>query len=126
MRRYRSLVFLVMLLLIGWTGSTNAQQKKATIHGQLVDVISYVKEGVMPTSPARKEIAMENLRKGSALGILEKGTKKLYLLAPAPTDTAFVKTVSAYSNVQTFVKGMLYKRAGMNVLVVEDIGKSLK
>lgn len=125
--RFILFVFVAALVLgAGRVEQAFAQQKKVTVHGQLVEVMSYVKEGIKPTSPARKEIMMENLRKGSTLAILERGSAKLYLLSPMPTDTAFVNTLSGYIGITAFVKGPVYKRGGVNLLVVEDIGKSLK
>jgi hypothetical protein len=121
------LVFAAVLMLgTGWMEQTYAQRKKVTVHGQLVEVMSYVKDGIKPTSPARKEIMMENVRKGSTLAILERGSAKLYLLSPMPADTAFVQALTGYIGITTFVKGPVYKRGGVNLLVVEDIGKSLK
>jgi hypothetical protein len=125
--RFIFVVFIAVLVLgTGRLEKAYAQQKKVTVHGQLVEVTSYVREGIKPTSPARKEIIMESVRKGSPLAILEKGSEKLYLLSPVPSDTAFVKKLTGYLGVAAFVKGPVYRRGGVNLLVVEDIGKSLK
>lgn len=119
-------IFLTMLLCMFAAAGASYAQKKATVHGELVEVVSYVKEGMKPTSAAGKEIAMENMRKGGTIALLEKGSKKMYILAPAPNDTNFVRNVTAYFGTPAAVKGAVYKRGGLNLIVVEDIGKSIK
>jgi hypothetical protein len=112
---------IAMLVAIGSTYS----QKKITVHGEVVEVTSFVKEGLKPTSPSKKEVILDNLKKGGMFGIVDK-TNKLYLLIPNATDTSFVKTVSPYLGIKSFVKGSSYMRSGIRIIVVDDIGKSLK
>jgi len=111
-----------MLILVGSTFA----QKKATIHGELVEVSSYVKEGIKPNTPAGKEIALENAKKGGAIALLEKATNRIYILAPSSNYDDFIQTLSAYMGTPSAVKGTVYKRSGITLLVVEDIGKSIK
>ena len=100
-------------------------QKKTTVHGDIVEITSYIKDGMMPTSPSKKEVVLENLKKGGVLAIIDK-SNKVYIIAPNASDTAFVQTVRPYVGIHAFVKGSLYTRSGMRVIVFEDIGKSLK
>lgn len=121
--RYFLMIMVSMMVAVGSTFA----QKKTTVHGELVEVTSYVKEGVKPTSPAGKEISIENVKRGGSLAVMEKGTSKIYFLAPSsPNDMNFPQTVSAYFGIKVAVKGVLYKRSGINLIVVEDIGKSIK
>ena len=103
-----------------------SQKKRVTVHGDIVEILSYVKEGIKPTSPAGKEIALSNLRKGGSLAIIEKGTNKVYIVSPSPADTAFTKTIQPYLGIRSFIKGTAYTRSGMRVIEIGDIGKSLK
>ncbi|MBA4311724.1 MAG: hypothetical protein C0417_03745 [Chlorobiaceae bacterium] len=116
-------IFIILATLISF-GSSYAQ-KKVTVHGEIVEVTSFIKEGLKPTSPSKKEVIMDNLKKGGMLGIVDK-SNKLYLLVPNQTDTSFVKTVSPYLGIRSFVKGASYIRSGVRILTVDDIGKSLK
>ncbi|MBI5476996.1 MAG: hypothetical protein HY964_09720 [Ignavibacteriales bacterium] len=116
--------FIIIIALFIALGSTSAQ-KKVTIHGEIIEVTSFVKEGLKPTSPSKKEIILENLKKGGMFGIVDKANK-LYLLIPNSTDTSFVKTISPYLGVKSFVKGSSYMRSGTRIITVDDIGKSLK
>ena len=120
----RTLLVVVFALVIGLT--TSYSQKKATIHGELVELQSYVKDGTKPTSPSKKEVVMENIKKGGSLAIIEYATKKLYIIAPSEADTMFTKNVTPYLGMKSFVKGPVYSRNGVRLIILEDIGKSLK
>ncbi|MBI4811451.1 MAG: hypothetical protein HY800_08465 [Ignavibacteriales bacterium] len=120
---FRICVIIIVMLFVGLGVSYG--QKKTTVHGEIIEVTSFVKEGLKPTSPSKKELTMDNLKKGGMLGIVDRANK-LYLLVPSVTDTAFMKTVTPYLGVKSFVKGQLYMRSGVRIIVLEDIGKSLK
>jgi hypothetical protein len=119
-------MFGVLLVLVFVATLSPAQQKISTVHGELVEVTSFVKEGIKPTSPAGKEIAKANLGKGGALAILDKGTNKLYLIAALPSDTTYLPRIIGYLGGNVYVKGPIMTRSGIRLITVEDIGKSLK
>lgn len=116
--------FLVICLLS--TSLSIAQKKTVTVHGDLVEVTSYVKEGIKPTSVAGKEIALANLGKGGALAMLEKGTNRLYLIAVNAKDSTYLPRIAGYLGTRAFVKGPVAIRSSVRIITVEDIGKSLK
>jgi len=116
-------VFLAAILL---ANSTSTAQKAITVRGEIVDVQSYVKDGLKPSSPAKKEAALESLKHGSMLGILEQKTGKLYLLSSAASDSAFTAMIKPYFGLKSFVKGPCYNRSGARLILVEDVGKLTK
>ena len=120
----RTLLIFIIALALGLTTAT--AQKKTTVHGEIVELMSYVKDGVKPTSPSKKEVLMENFKKGGALAIIDNASNKLYVIAPSATDTAFAKNVMPYLGLKSFVKGPVYSRGGVKIIILEDIGKSLK
>lgn len=119
----RYFIIFIIIFVIG-SGVTFGQ-KKVTVHGNIVEITSYVKEGLQPTSPSKKEVVIDNLKKGGMFGIVDKANK-LYLIVPNNMDTTYIQTVSPYFGIKSFVKGQLYTRGGVRVIVLEDIGKSLK
>ncbi len=121
----KSLTRLVAVILGLCFASTSFAQKKTTVNGDIVELTSYLKENIKPSGPAAKEIAMENLRKGGTLAIVQSKTRKVYLLSSAPGDTTFTATVAPYFGLMAYIKGTLYSRGGVNMIVVEDIGKYL-
>jgi hypothetical protein len=119
----RTSFILIIVFTLGLT--TAVAQKRATVHGQIVELISYLRDGLKPTSPSKKEVAMGNFKKGGALAIIDN-SNKLYLIVPGSADTSFVKNVTPYLGVKSFVKGPVFTRSGVRLIVLEDIGKSLK
>lgn len=125
-KRYFRIIGICCALILSTVGMSSAQKKSVTAHGEIVELISYVKEAIKPTSPAGKEIAIDNVKKGGAFAMLEKGTNKIYLLTTGSQDTAFIQTISPYLGMKSFVKGKIYTRSGVRLIAVEDIGKSIK
>jgi hypothetical protein len=105
--------------------STSTAQTKATVHGQLVELGSYVREGIIPTSPGKRDIAMASVKSYGVFAIVENKTSRIYVLAPASGDTAFVNTMTPYMGITMYVKGTVKTRGGVRLLTVEDMGKSL-
>jgi hypothetical protein len=103
----------------------SSAQSKATVHGQLVELGSYVREGIIPSSPGKRDIAMASLKSYGILALVENKTSKVFVLSPASGDTAFVANMTPYLGTTMFVKGSVKTRGGIRLLAVEDMGKSL-
>jgi len=121
----QSFILLAIVALISGSPQLWAQ-KSSTVHGDIVEITSYLKEAIIPNSPAGKEIAIENVKHGGAFALLEKGTKRLYLISPKENDTTFVQTVGPFLGVKSFIKGKVFSRSGLRLIMMEDIGKSIK
>jgi hypothetical protein len=117
--------FLMLIIVLCAAPYVLLAQKKVTVHGQIVELSSYVQEGIVPSSPNKRDIAMRSLSNGGSLAIVENKTSKLYLLVSAVSDTSFLQQTGQYLGVPAFVKGTLKTRGGVRLVVVEDIGKSL-
>lgn len=101
-------------------------QKKATLYGEIVELTTFVKDGIKPNNPAGKEITTENLNKGGTFALLEKGTGKIVLLTSSVPEYKLTEQLTPYLGITVFVKGNLYKKGGVRLLDVQDIGKYLK
>ena len=127
---HRLSIGIAVIVLVATTlslGQSIGLKKSSTVHGTIVVLNSYVKEGMTPSSPARKELAIENLKKrGNPLAIVEKKTNKLYIIAPTSDDSTFAVKITPYFGVQAFIKGPVYVRNNTRVIFMEDVGKSLK
>ena len=121
---FRTAIIITIILALAVTSA--GAQKKATIHGEIVELTSYIKDGMKPTSSSKKEVVLESVRKGGALAIVEKPSGKLYIIAASQSDTSFMKNVTPYLGVKSFVKGAVYSKGGIKIIILEDIGKSLK
>ena len=121
---FRTALFISVIFAFAVTSA--AAQKKATIHGDIVELTSYVKDGLKPTSSSKKEVVLQGVKRSGTFAIVEKATSKLYILGASPSDTSYMKNVTPYLGVKSFVKGTLYTRGGIKMIMLEDIGKSLK
>ncbi|RCK71801.1 MAG: hypothetical protein IGBAC_0758 [Ignavibacteriae bacterium] len=120
-------IFILTLILIFVFFTTEAiAQKKATLYGEIVELTTFVKDGIKPNSPAGKEITTENLNKGGTFVLLEKGTGKIVLLTSSVPEYKLTEQLTPYLGITVFVKGNLYKKGGIRLLDVQDVGKYLK
>lgn len=123
MKRFLRELFVIALSFVLF--DLSHAQAKQTVHGQLVELGSYVREGIIPTSPGKRDIAMASLKSYGILALVENKTSRVYVLSPASGDTAFVATMTPYLGTMMFVKGSVKTRGGIRLLSVEDMGKSL-
>jgi hypothetical protein len=126
MRAY--VVFIMLICCIFIVSSTVGQTKKkqTTVFGEVVDIVSYVSTGMKPDNADRRAVAERNVKGGNPLGILERGTGKIYLVTmQSPTEDVNTKMLG-YCGVQIFAKGRVLRRGGIQLLLVSDIGKSVR
>jgi hypothetical protein len=96
-------------------------KKEVTILGEVVDVVSYVSSG-----PDRRAVAEANAKAGYPIGILERGTGRIYLVKlQSPTENPAGKLFD-YAGVKIFAKGAVTVRGGILLMTLSDIGKSAK
>jgi len=115
-----STIFLVSLSL------GQSSKKDATIYGEVIDISSYVANGMKPDTPDRKALAEASAKGGNPLGILEKGTGKVYVVTMNQANTSANSTLLPYLGLRIFATGKVYKRGGVLLFLLIDIGKSVK
>ncbi|MDI6779473.1 MAG: hypothetical protein QME25_04680 [Bacteroidota bacterium] len=118
-----TLILLHSLLMIA---GTSYAQKKGTVYGEIVELTTFVKDNIKPTSPAGVEITVDNQKKGGTFVLLEKGTGKLVFLTSTAAESPLVDQLKPYIGITVFIKGAIYKKGGIRLVVLEDIGKYLK
>ena len=101
-------------------------KKETTIYGEVIDISSFVTNGMKPDTPDRKALAEASAKGGNPLGILEKGTGKVYVVTMNQANTSSNSTLLPYLGLKIFATGRVYKRAGMQLFLLNDIGKSVK
>ncbi len=123
----RSVVTLTMaMLVVGSTVFGQATKKQSTIIGDVVDIKSYIVSGMKADNPDRKAVAEASMKSGNPLGVLEKKTGKIYIVVMGQQGSNANETLKDYLGLHVFVKGVVYKKAGMQLIVLSDIGKSVK
>jgi hypothetical protein len=121
----KRMIFLGLCVLI--TASAALSQKKAktsTIIGDVVDVKNYVMFGVKADNPDRKSIAEASINAGNPIGLLETKTKKLYLIMVGNENPGVQP--KDFLGVHVYVKGIVYQKGKIQLIVMSDIGKSIR
>jgi hypothetical protein len=102
------------------------QKKQTTLYGEVIDVVNYMANGMKPDNPDRKALAESSAKAGYPFGILEKGTGKIYLVAMQQRDISAVQTLVPFFGLKIFAVGQVYKKGGLQLFLLSDIGKSVK
>ncbi len=112
--------------LLSATVSAQTVKKQSTITGEVIDIVSYMSSGMKPNNEDRKAVAEASVKAGNPLGILEKGTGKIYIIAMQQTGTSPAETLRPYFGLKIFATGKIYKKGGLQLFLLTDIGKSVK
>lgn len=117
---------LILILGLFLLNNSTVAQKKATVYGEIVELTTFVKDNIKPTTPAGTEITFDNFKKGGTFVLFEKATGKLVFLTGGLPDTKLEDQLKPYLGMSVFIKGAVYKKGGIRLITVEDIGKYLK
>jgi len=116
-------MLLLAAILVGMTSGAVAQAKKATsIHGEIVDVIAFVSGSTKQEADA----VTKSARAGNPLGLYDTKAKKLYIVGSTEVNKSPHEALIPYIGLRTFITGRIYSRNGINVILMSDIGKSIK
>lgn len=122
----RHFVVLCICVLFVVTSFGQVTKKESTIIGEVVDIKSYVAYGMKADNPDRKAAAEASMMGGNPLGILEKSTAKVYLVVMAQQGENANQKLKDYLGVRVYAKGKVYKRGSIQLLILSDIGKTIK
>jgi hypothetical protein len=123
MKKHIAVAFLLTIALVAFAQTT---KKESTIIGDVVDIKTYVAFGMKADTPDRKAMAEASFAAGNPLGILEKKTGKIYIVAMAQQTENANQRLKDYLGVHIYAKGIVYKRNGVQLILLSDIGKSIK
>jgi hypothetical protein len=109
-------------LFVSTTNSQAQAQKTVTLHGELVDIIAFVSSGAKQDADAVKQSA----KAGNPMGLYDPKSKKLYVIGLPQVNKGATESLLPYVGLRVFIKGKAYNRSGLNVILMSDIGKSIK
>lgn len=114
---------LISLLISGAASIADAQVKKSiTVHGDLVDLITFVSSGAKQETDAITKSA----KAGNPLALYDTKAKKLYLVGTLGVNKNVNETLIPYIGMRTFITGKVYSKNGVNLILMSDVGKSIK
>jgi hypothetical protein len=119
-------VFVACLLIVAVSAFGQTTKKESTIIGDVVDIKSYVAFSMKADNPDRKGMAEGSIAAGNPLGILEKSTGKIYIVVMAAANENANAKLKDYLGLRIYAKGVVHKKAGIQLIVMSDIGKSIK
>lgn len=98
------------------------QGQTVTIHGELVDLVGYLSSG-KSTDP---EALRNSARAGNPIGFLDAKTGKIYVVGDRSINESAVNSLMPFIGIRVFLTGKVYSQNGVNVIIMSDIGKSMK
>lgn len=113
------LVGLGAMLAIGTAGVGIAADTQKSVTGNLEDSFCYTVVGAHGAGHA--QCALKCAQKGIPVGLVEKGTEKMYILLPPKNEQAMPDDVLKNMEKQVTVTGKSYSNGGVEFLTVESV-----
>lgn len=107
-----------LALAIGMAGLAAAAADQS-VTGNLVDTYCYTVVGAHGASHA--QCALKCAQKGIPVGLVEKGSSKMYILLPPKNGQALPASVLNNMEKQVTVTGKSYSKNGVEFLTVESV-----
>lgn len=114
-------VCLVLVLAFGFAavaGAQKAPSEKVTVTGEVIDTYCYSTEGAR--GMGHKACAMACAKQGIPVGLLEKGTNKVYVLLPDKKETPIPAGVIDKCGEEITVTGQKFLTGGDTFLTIES------
>src|SRR5579863_6442075 len=106
-------------MAIGTAGRAMAADAEKTVTGNLEDTFCYNVVGAKGAGHA--QCALKCAKKGIPVGLVEKGTEKMYILLPAKNEEAMPEDVLKNMEKEVTVTGKSYSKGGVEFLTVESV-----
>lgn len=107
------------MLAIGIAGRGSAADAEKTVTGSLEDTFCYNVVGAKGAGHA--QCALKCAQKGIPVGLVEKGTEKMYILLPPKNDEGMPEDVLKNMEKEVTVTGKSYSKGGVEFLTVESV-----
>ena len=117
--RFVGLVGIGAMLAIGIAGLGIAADTQKSVTGNLEDTFCYTVVGAHGASHA--ECALKCAQKGIPVGLVEKGTEKIYILLPPKNEQAMPDDVLKNMEKEVTVTGKSYSKGGVEFLTAESV-----
>ncbi len=107
------------VLVVGIAGLTMAADAQKSVTGNLEDTFCYNVVGAHGAGHA--QCALKCAQKGIPVGLVEKGTEKMYILLPPKNDEALPDDVLKNMEKEVTVTGKSYSKGGVEFLTVDSV-----
>ena len=113
------LIGLGAMLATGIAGLGIAADTQKSVTGNLEDTFCYNVVGAHGAGHA--QCALKCAQKGIPVGLVEKGTEKMYILLPPKNEQAMPDDVLKNMEKEVTVTGKSYSKGGVEFLTVESV-----
>jgi len=113
------LVGIGAMLAIGGAALGIAADTEKSVTGDLEDTFCYDVVGAHGASHA--QCALKCAQKGIPIGLVEKGTEKIYILLPPKNEQAMPDDVLKNMEKEVTVTGKSYSKGGVEFLTAESV-----
>ena len=107
------------VLAMGITGLVMAADAQKSVTGSLEDTFCYNVVGAHGAGHA--QCALKCAQKGIPVGLVEKGTQKMYILLPPKNDEALPDDVLKNMEKEVTVTGRSYSKGGVEFLTADSV-----
>jgi hypothetical protein len=107
------------VLVVGIAGLTMAADAQKSVTGNLEDTFCYNVVGAHGAGHA--QCALKCAQKGIPVGLVEKGTEKMYILLPPKNDEALPDDLLKNMEKEVTVTGKSYSKGGVEFLTVDSV-----
>ena len=107
------------MLAVGIAGQVMAADAQKSVTGNLEDTFCYNVVGAKGAGHA--QCALKCAQKGIPVGLVEKGTEKMYILLPAKNEQGMPEDVTKNMEKEVTVTGKSYSKGGVEFLTVESV-----
>jgi hypothetical protein len=107
------------VLVVGIARAGMAGDAQKSVTGDLEDTFCYNVVGAKGAGHA--QCALKCARKGIPVGLVEKGTEKMYILLPPKNEEGMPEDVTKNMEKEVTVTGKSYSKDGVEFLTVESV-----
>lgn len=108
-----------VVLSVGMAGLAIAAGVQKSVTGNLEDTFCYNVVGAH--GPSHAQCALKCAQKGIPVGLVEKGTEKMYILLPPKNEQALPDDVLNNMEKEVTVTGKSYSKGGVEFLTVDSV-----
>jgi len=114
---------ILLVVVLQSTSICVAQTRKdVTLHGELVDIVGFVSSGAKQDADAVSKSA----KAGNPIGFYDTKARKVYVVGLPQVNRGANETLMPYVGLRVFITGKIYTKNGVSVILMHDIGKSIK
>jgi hypothetical protein len=115
----RALAGLALASALGMWALAEAKGEKVTVTGEVIDTFCYASMGAK--GPSHKQCGIDCANKGIPVGLLEKGTDKVYVLLPNKDKAPLPDGVISKMGETVTIAGEKHSSGGATFLTVESV-----